>query len=176
MFRVRIRTPGNRTLLLRGVPAMPSVLIRLAAFRKRFFEKVRENDGFTLIEMLVVLTIIGLIMGLTGPQVMKYFEDSKHKSAKIQVEAISGALELFYLDNARYPTETEGLKALVTRPASLSAWNGPYLKNGVVPVDPWGKAYVYTAIKKGRSYSVGFVAPDGADTTLSPKSATATKR
>src|SRR5246127_4299368 len=94
--------------------------------------------GFTLVEMLVVITIIGLIMGLVGPRVLNYLSDSKVKTARIQIQGFSAALDLYYLDNGRYPTSTEGLDALAQRPNGASAWNGPYLNGNSVPKDPWG--------------------------------------
>lgn len=103
----------------------------------------RGEEGFTLVEILVVITIIGLIMGLVGPRVLNYLGQSKEKAAAIQIESFASSLDLFYLDNGRYPTSSEGLTALVKRPASASGWNGPYLKGANVPLDPWGRAYVY---------------------------------
>jgi general secretion pathway protein G len=99
--------------------------------------------GFTLVEMLVVITIIGLIMALVGPRVLSYLSESKVKAAKIQIESFEAALDLYYLDNGAYPASNEGLKALVQRPGSAAAWNGPYLRTGSVPDDPWGHPYVY---------------------------------
>jgi general secretion pathway protein G len=102
-----------------------------------------RDDGFTLVEILVVITIIGLIMGLVGPRVLNYLSESKVKAAAIQIQSFSSALDLFYLDLGRYPTTSEGLAALVQRPAGSSGWNGPYLKNASVPNDPWGHPYKY---------------------------------
>ena len=102
-----------------------------------------RKDGFTLVEILVVITIIGLIMGLVGPRVLNYLSESKVKAAAIQMQSFSSALDLFYLDLGRYPTTNEGLTALVQRPAGTSGWNGPYLKNSAVPNDPWGHPYKY---------------------------------
>lgn len=99
--------------------------------------------GFTLVELLVVLVIIGLIMGLVGPRVLNYMSDARAKTAKLQIEAFHTALDLFYIDAGRYPTTNEGLESLVRRPGNVSGWNGPYLKHGSVPQDPWGQAYVY---------------------------------
>ena len=110
--------------------------------------------GFTLVEMLVVITIIGLIMGLVGPQVLSRLSESKVKTAKIQIESLSAALDLFYLDNGRYPAGNEGLAALVQRPASASAWNGPYIKTGSVPTDPWGHAYLYKVPGDHAAYEI----------------------
>src|SRR6516164_101012 len=103
----------------------------------------RSEAGFTLVEMLVVITIIGLIMGLVGPRVLSFLGDSKVKAAKLQIESFSSSLDLFYLDAGRYPTASEGLAALAQRPGNAAIWNGPYLKTGAVPPDPWGHAYVY---------------------------------
>ncbi len=90
----------------------------------------RGEAGFTLVEMLVVITIIGLIMGLVGPRVLNYLSESKVKAATIQIESLDGALDLYFLDLGRYPTTAQGLAALVQRPGGASGWNGPYLKNG----------------------------------------------
>jgi len=103
------------------------------------------QQGFTLVEMLVVITIIGLIMGLIGPRVLNYLNESKVKAAKIQLQSFSSALDLFYLDAGRYPSTSEGLAALVQRTPGVAAWNGPYLKGGNVPSDPWSHPYVYRA-------------------------------
>jgi general secretion pathway protein G len=96
-----------------------------------------------LIEMLVVLTIIGLIVGLVGPRVLGYLAESRVKAARLQIESFGSSLDLFNLDTGRYPTTAEGLDALVARPADVAVWNGPYLKGGRVPADPWGNPYRY---------------------------------
>jgi general secretion pathway protein G len=117
--------------------------------------------GFTLVEMLVVITIIGLIMALVGPRVLGYLGESKVKAAKIQIESFSAALDLFYLDNGRYPASNEGLTALIQRPASASAWNGPYLRTGAVPLDPWGHPYLYKFPGDHTAYEIASRGPDG---------------
>ena len=114
----------------------------------------RGQAGFTLVEMLVVITIIGLIMGLVGPRVLNYLSESKVKAARIQIESLSAALDLFYLDIGRYPAANEGLTALVQRPASANAWNGPYLKTSGVPADPWGHPYVYKVPGDKAAYDI----------------------
>jgi general secretion pathway protein G len=124
--------------------------------------------------MLVVITIIGLIMGLVGPRVLNYLAESKVKAAKIQIESLSAAIDLYYLDNGHYPAASEGLDALVKRPAGDSGWNGPYLKTATTPADPWGRAYVYKIPGEHAPYEVasfGPSGPQGADEAKMIKSA-----
>ena len=122
------------------------------------------ETGFTLIEMLVVITIIGLIVGLVGPHVLNYLSESKTKTAKIQIEGLSAALDLYYLDNGRYPATNEGLTALVQQPASAAGWRGPYLRTVSVPLDPWGRPYAYLAPGNHAPYEIdsyGSAGPEG---------------
>lgn len=119
------------------------------------------QQGFTLVEMLVVITIIGLIMGLIGPRVLNYLSESKVKAAKIQLQSFSGALDLFYLDAGRFPSTAEGLTALVQQTPGLAAWNGPYLKGGKVPNDPWNNPYVYRAPGERGPYDIMSYGSDG---------------
>jgi general secretion pathway protein G len=130
--------------------------LRIIVGRKR-----RSERGFTLVEMLVVIAIILLIVGLVGPRVLNYLGESKAKTAKIQIESFASALDLFYLDTGRYPTSSEGLAALVQRPGGLAQWNGPYLKGGIVPSDPWGKAYQYRAPGQHGVYDIVSLGSDG---------------
>lgn len=119
------------------------------------------ESGFTLVEILVVITIIGLIMGLVGPRVLNYLTQSKAKAAKIQIESFSSALDLFFLDTGRYPNSAEGLSSLVQRPGGLTGWNGPYLKGGLVPSDPWGNPYVYRSPGQHGVYDIIAYGADG---------------
>ncbi|WP_026608364.1 type II secretion system major pseudopilin GspG [Methylocapsa acidiphila] len=122
-----------------------------------------EDDGFTLVEILVVITIIGLIMGLVGPRVLNYLSQSKVKAATIQIQSFASSLDLYYLDAGRYPSTSEGLTALVQRPAGATAWNGPYLKNGNVPNDPWGHPYAYRSPGQHGPYDIVSNGPSGQD-------------
>ena len=119
------------------------------------------EQGFTLVEMLVVITIIGLIMGLIGPRVLNYLSESKVKAAKIQMQSFASALDLFYLDAGRYPSTSEGLAALVRHTAGVQSWNGPYLKGGNVPSDPWNHPYVYRAPGEHGAFDIVSLGSDG---------------
>ncbi|MBV9557688.1 MAG: type II secretion system major pseudopilin GspG [Pseudolabrys sp.] len=123
--------------------------------------RVHGESGFTLVEMLVVIAIIGLVMGLVGPRVLNYLGEAKVKSAKLQIESFGSSLDLFYLDVGRYPTASEGLAALVQRPANASVWNGPYLKNASVPADPWGHVYIYRVPGEKGPYQIVSFGSDG---------------
>jgi general secretion pathway protein G len=120
-----------------------------------------SRAGFSLIEMLVVLVIIGLIMGLVGPRVLNYLTDARIKAARLQIESFSNSLDLFFMDAGRYPNSKEGLGALVRRPPGIEAWNGPYLKGGSVPNDPWGNAYVYRTPGAHGPYDIVSYGSDG---------------
>ena len=119
------------------------------------------EQGFTLVEMLVVITIIGLIMGLIGPRVLNYLSESKVKAAKIQLQSFASALDLFYLDAGRFPSTAEGLAALVKQTPGVSAWNGPYLRGGNVPNDPWSHSYVYRSPGEHGPYDIISYGSDG---------------
>ncbi len=142
---------------------MKKLAFVLAGRRARLGRSERHGGeaGFTLVEMLVVITIIGLIMALVGPRVLGYLGESKVKAARIQIESFSAALDLFYLDNGRYPASNEGLVALVQRPASASTWNGPYLRTGAVPLDPWGHPYLYKFPGDHAAYEIASRGPAG---------------
>jgi general secretion pathway protein G len=132
-------------------------ILSLAERRRR---SRASQAGFTLIEILVVITIIGLIMALVGPRVLNYLSESKAKAAKIQIESFSSALDLYYLDLGRYPNTNEGLAAL-TQSGNAPGWNGPYLRGGVVPSDPWGHSYIYHAPASRGPYEIISLGSDG---------------
>ncbi|MCW1842725.1 type II secretion system major pseudopilin GspG [Prosthecomicrobium hirschii] len=121
----------------------------------------RLRAGFTLVEMLVVLVIIGLLVGLVGPRVFNQLSDAKTKTARIQIESFTNALDLFFLDMSRYPTTAEGLNALMVRPNNAATWNGPYLRGNGVPRDPWNNAYLYRSPGQGRPYEIVSLGSDG---------------
>jgi general secretion pathway protein G len=122
----------------------------------------RRQAGFTLIEMMVVMVIIGLLMALVGPRFIRQEEKAKSKAAKAQIELLGTALDTFRLDVGRYPTTQEGLAALVQRPFGLDRWDGPYLKKDV-PLDPWNRPYYYRSPgENGRPYDLYSLGADGA--------------
>ena len=127
----------------------------------RNLERRRGQGGFTLVEILVVIAIIALIVSLVGPRVLNYLGESKVKAAKIQIQGFSSALDLFNLDTGRYPTTSEGLTALAKRPGNMQGWNGPYLKTGAVPLDPWSHDYVYRSPGEHGAYDIMSYGSDG---------------
>jgi len=119
------------------------------SFRDRLRAAGRRSAGFTLLEMLVVLVIIGLIAGLVGPQLMGRVDTSKVTAADTQVRMLKSALDTMRLDIGRYPTKDEGLALLVAPPKDehiAAKWQGPYLSESNVPLDPWGNPYQYDTL------------------------------
>lgn len=104
--------------------------------------RFKRSNGFTLLELLVVIVIIGLLAAYVGPKYFSQLGKSEVTVAKAQIEAFEKALDTFRLDVGRYPLTEEGLGALLAQPAAATKWNGPYLKKNI-PQDPWGQAYLY---------------------------------
>lgn len=102
----------------------------------------KGSEGFTLLELLVVMVIIGLLASFVGPRYFSQIGKSEVKSAKAQLDALEKALDQYRLDLGKYPTTEQGLVALVSKPANEAKWDGPYLKK-TVPPDPWGNPYSY---------------------------------
>jgi general secretion pathway protein G len=123
-----------------------------------------KQRGFTLIELMIVLVILGLIAGIVGPQAMKYLGKGKTQSAKVQIENLSAALDMYRLEVGNYPTTSDGLKALVAEPSGARGWNGPYLKKGDVPKDPWNNDYQYKRPgSNNHPYDLSSFGADGAN-------------
>src|SRR5437867_9987267 len=120
-----------------------------------------RQAGFTLIEMMVVMVIIGLLMALVGPNLINQEEKSKVKTARAQVEMLGTSLDTFRLDVGRYPSTQESLAALRQRPFGVDRWDGPYLKKDV-PKDPWDRPYLYRSPgDAGRPYDLVSLGADG---------------
>jgi general secretion pathway protein G len=136
-------------------------MTRIEKGKIRSRSRKESERGFTLVEILVVITIIALIMSLVGPRVLNYLTESKVKAAKIQMQSFSSALDLLYLDTGRYPSSAEGLAVLVKPTSAMAGWNGPYLKGGNVPNDPWGKPYLYRSPTERAKYEIMSYGADG---------------
>jgi general secretion pathway protein G len=124
-------------------------------------KKDQRTAGFTLIELMIVLFILGLLAALVAPRLMGRVGKAKVKAAQAQIQMLSTALDLFHLDVGRYPSDEEGLKAMVTRPENLPQWAGPYLEKGV-PKDPWGREYIYKFPGEHGPYDLSSLGADGA--------------
>jgi general secretion pathway protein G len=120
----------------------------------------KDEDGFTLVELLVVLLILALLAALVGPRVIGYMSQSKVKTAEIQMSAYKTALELYHLDVGAYPTEAQGLGALMAAPGEAKGWAGPYLDKALA-ADPWGNPYVYRLGADGAGYGLVSLGSDG---------------
>ena len=120
----------------------------------------RKAGGFTLLELLVVMVIIGLLVGYVGPKYFAQIGKSEVKATRAQINALGKALDQFRLDNGHYPSTEEGLTALVQRPANEPKWDGPYLSKAVPP-DPWGKPYVFTMPGEHDEYDLLSYGKDG---------------
>jgi len=120
-----------------------------------------KPNGYTLVELLVVLAILGLLVALAAPRVIKYLGSAKSDTARIQVEKLAGVLDLYRLELGRYPTDEEGLVALVDKPAQADGWNGPYLKSRESLTDPWGKPYIYKSPGEHGEYDLYTLGADG---------------
>ena len=145
----------DQTLCLRRLGS------ELERFRTENLLARNSSAGFTLIELIVVVVIIGLLAGLVVPQFIKQEEKATSKATKAQIELFGTALDTFRLDVGRYPTSQEGLAALTQKPASADRWDGPYLKKEVPP-DPWGKPYIYKSPGDHGPYDIISYGADGA--------------
>ena len=123
-------------------------------------EKPHRSAGFTLIELMIVLFILGLLAALVAPRLMGRVGKAKQKTAQAQIQMLATALDLFHLDVGRYPTEEEGLRSLYAKPESLPAWSGPYLDKAV-PKDPWARDYVYKCPGEHGPYDLYSMGADG---------------
>jgi general secretion pathway protein G len=122
-----------------------------------------HQGGFTLVELLVVLAILGLLIGLVGPAMIRQLGSAKHRIADQSVERIAGILDLYRLDVGTYPTTQQGLAALNLGPAGVAGWNGPYTKDANGIHDPWGRPFAYRAPsqRQGRPFDIISLGADG---------------
>ena len=121
-----------------------------------------RQRGFSLLELLAVLVILGILAGVFAPKFLGQAESAKRKAAKLEIDQIGQSLDLYKLEIGRYPTTQEGLAALVTAPSGTTNWNGPYLKKTTVPKDPWGNEYKYVSPgAENRPYDIISMGSDG---------------
>ena len=121
---------------------------------------IRGRQGFTLVELLVVMAIIALLAALVAPKIFPKLGKGKTSAAKAQIELFGQALDQYRLDTGRYPSTEQGLQALLTNPGE-DKWQGPYLKKNLIPVDPWGKPYNYTSPGTHGDYDLYSYGRDG---------------
>ena len=119
-----------------------------------------RHRGFTLLELLVVMVILGLLAGYVAPKYFAQVGKSETKAARAQIEALEKSFDMYRLDTGHYPSTEQGLQALVVRPPNEPKWNGPYLKKAV-PVDPWGRKYLYKFPGEHGDYDIQSLGKDG---------------
>lgn len=122
-----------------------------------------RGNGFTLIELLVVLVIVGLLAAFAAPQMLKYLGRAKIDAARAQVQNIASILDLYRLEVGRYPSEEEGLNALLESPPDSARWNGPYVKRRDALIDPWGQMYVYRYPGQNNAFDLYSLGADQAE-------------
>jgi general secretion pathway protein G len=135
----------------------------LACNKLTHHHSVQRQHGFTLLELLVVLAILGLLIGLVAPAALRQLGSAKEKVAHQSIERLAGVLDIYKLDVGTYPTTDQGLQALITRPSGTARWNGPYLKGEKLPEDPWGRPFVYRSPSQrpGHEYDLLSLGPTG---------------
>jgi general secretion pathway protein G len=134
---------------------------RLPSRRRALLRRSRNDAGYTLLELLVVMGILAVLTAVATPQLMGYFGKAKMQSVQLQIENIGTALEMYYMENGAYPSASVGLKALVEATPEAPRWNGPYLKKAKNLLDPWGRPYQYNYPGSNGEYEVFSLGPTG---------------
>lgn len=123
--------------------------------------KRNPRRGLSLLEMLAVLAIIAIIVGLGAPRLIESFGRAKSQAAMVSLSSLKGAIQLYYIDTGRYPSEAEGLSALVTAPSDVTGWRGPYVDGDEDITDPWGRTFLYAVPEGEGSFSLSTLGRDG---------------
>ena len=136
---------------------------REAATEGESADAAASQAGFTLLEILVVIVILGLLIGLVAPAVLRQLGGARTSIAHQSIARLGSVLDMYKLDVGSYPSSDQGLEALVQAPAGVSNWNGPYVQSGQVPVDPWNHPYVYRdpSDREGHDYDLCSTGPNG---------------
>lgn len=121
----------------------------------------KMNRGVSLLEVVIALALIALVAGLTAPKLIQTFGRAKSNAAKVQMQNVKAALQLFYIDVGRYPTESEGLAALTQAPQGIASWQGPYMDGFEGLTDPWGRVFVYRYPGESGSFELISLGRDG---------------
>jgi len=126
-------------------------------------QTIRRNAkaGLTLLEVMIVLAVIALIVGLGAPRLMESFGRAKSQAAEVSMANLKGAVQLYYIDTGRYPSESDGLSALIAAPKDVSGWRGPYLDGDADLIDPWGHAFVYAIPGSAGPFGLTSLGRDG---------------
>ena len=126
-------------------------------------DRLSTEGGFTLLEILVVIAILGLLIGLVAPAALRQLGGAKNSVARQSIERLSAVMDLYKLDTGSYPSSEQGVQALVSKPSGVAGWNGPYVKGDQLPVDPWNNAYTYRipSARSGHDYDLCSRGPNG---------------
>ena len=119
----------------------------------------KRQRGFSFLEVMIVVAILAGLAAIIGPAIFERLDSAKADQTKIQIRSLENTLELYYLDNGKYPDSENGLEALIKAPEGVSAWNGPYLKGGKIPTDAWQQEFQYS--KEGNSFTITSLGSDG---------------
>jgi general secretion pathway protein G len=123
--------------------------------------RTRRERGFSLLELVIVLIILGTIMAILAPRIFGNLGRANASVAKAKIEQLSGQLEIMRLEVGRYPTSQEGLRSLMEKPPGMDRWNGPYVKDPTALKDPWGNDFKYAAPGQGKPFDIVSLGADG---------------